>query len=243
MAALATGNSPLAGQVAVISGGLGDIGRATAQALTAAGARVALSDIQPASAAHRMPGYHYTRIDVTQPAAIDRWLARVTKDLGLPTLVICNAAIVELGSALDTSPDLWRRTLDVNLSGSYFLAQSAARMLVKVRRTGRIVMVGSWAAHAPHARITAYSVAKAGLRMAMKCLAVELASLGILVNEIAPGKVDAGLTAQLLAKDPARRDALEGEMDLVLQAGQESLASDEERELLGRRHARLRDPG
>jgi NAD(P)-dependent dehydrogenase (short-subunit alcohol dehydrogenase family) len=134
----------------------------------------------------------------------------LAQDLGVPTLVIGNAAIVELGSALDTTPQSWQRTLDVNLSGSYFLAQSAARTLVKRRLAGRIVMVGSWAAHAPHARITTYSVAKAGLRMAMQCLAVELAPHGILVNEIAPGKVNAGLTAQLLAKDPARRRRARG---------------------------------
>jgi NAD(P)-dependent dehydrogenase (short-subunit alcohol dehydrogenase family) len=199
----------------VISGGLGDIGRATAHLLKAEGARVALCDLQPpATAAQRMPGFHYTRVDVTRPAAIDRWLARVAQDLGVPALIICNAAVVELGSALETSPESWQRTLDVNLTGSYFLAQSAARTLLKARQTGRIVMVGSWAAHAPHARITTYSVAKAGLRMAMKCLAVELAPHGILVNEVAPGKVDAGLTAQLLAKDPVRRRRVRGTIPL-----------------------------
>jgi NAD(P)-dependent dehydrogenase (short-subunit alcohol dehydrogenase family) len=205
----------LSNQVAVISGGLGDIGRATARALQAEGAGVALSDLQPAAAARRlMPDFHYTRVDVTAPAAIERWLAKVENDLGVASLVICNAAIVELGSALETSPESWRRTLDVNLSGAYFLAQSAARTLLKRRMTGRIVMVGSWAAHVPHARITTYSVAKAGLRMAMKCLAIELAPHGILVNEIAPGKVDAGLTAQLLAKDPARRRRVRGTIPL-----------------------------
>jgi glucose 1-dehydrogenase len=215
MEASATGNSLLSNQVAVISGGLGDIGRATARVLQAEGARVALCDIQPAGVAgQRMPGFHYTRVDVTKPVEITRWLTRVGKDLGVPTLVICNAAIVELGSALETSPESWRRTLDVNLSGSFYLAQLAARTLVKQRKPGRIVMVGSWAAHAPHARITTYSVAKAGLRMAMKCLAVELAPHGVLVNELAPGKVNAGLTAQLLAKDPVRRRRARGTIPL-----------------------------
>jgi NAD(P)-dependent dehydrogenase (short-subunit alcohol dehydrogenase family) len=215
MAASATGNSLLANRVAVISGGLGDIGRATARVLQAAGARVALSDLKPTNeAARMMPEFHYSRVDVTKPAEIDRWLARVGKDLGVPSLVICNAAIVELGSALETTPESWQRTLNVNLSGSYFLAQSAARTLLEHKQPGRIVMVGSWAAHAPHARITTYSVAKAGLRMAMKCLAVELAPHGILVNELAPGKVNAGLTAQLLAKDPVRRRRARGTIPL-----------------------------
>ena len=184
----------------MISGGLGDIGRAIAQILRAEGARVALSDVRPVAVARKtMPGFHYTRADVTQPASIDTWLSRVTKDLGAPSLIICNAGIVEPALALNTTEAIWKRTLDINLSGSFFLAQSAARAMVKKKKTGRIVFVGSWAAHAPHPRITAYSVAKAGLRMAMECLALELAPHGILVNEIAPGKVDAGLSAQLMA--------------------------------------------
>ena len=206
MAVSATGKAPLTGQVAVISGGLGDIGRACAQALRAAGAAVALSDVRPSTeAARRMPGYHYTRVDVTRPDANAAWLKRVERDLGLPTLIFCNAAIVRPGTALASTPALWQDTLDVNLSGAFYLAQAAARRLVAAKKPGRIVIVGSWAAHAPHGHIVAYSVAKAGLRMAMKCLAVELAPHGILVNELAPGKVDAGLTAQLFANDPSRR--------------------------------------
>jgi glucose 1-dehydrogenase len=206
MEASAIGRIQLDGQVAVISGGLGDIGMATARVLRAAGASVALSDIHPsATAARRMPGFHYMRTDVTRPASIDRWLRNVRRDLGLPTLVICNAAIVELATALEVSVDSWQRTLDINLSGSFLLGRSAARALVAARKPGRIVMVGSWAAHAAHPHIVAYSVAKAALRMAMKCLAVELAPHGVLVNEIAPGKVNAGLTAKLLAGNPARQ--------------------------------------
>ena len=74
------------------------------------------------------------------------------------------------------------------------------------RGWGRIVNVASSAGKRPSQAMPAYSVAKAGLRMAMKCLAIELAPHRVLVNEIAPGKVDAGLTAQLIARDTARRN-------------------------------------
>jgi glucose 1-dehydrogenase len=215
MAASATGNAPLRGQIAVVSGGLGDIGRATAHALSAAGATVALSDLPPAAAARRaMPGYHYTRVDVTKTPAVEGWLARVTRDLGPPSLVICNAGIVEFGSALDTTPAAWRRTLDVNLSGAFFMAQAAARAMVKKKRKGRIVFVGSWAGHVPHTGITTYSVAKAGLRMAMKCLALELAPKGVCVNEIAPGVVDAGLSGKLMARRMADRTRIQRKIPL-----------------------------
>lgn len=207
MAASATGERPLAGQVAVVSGGLGDIGRATARALQAAGAVVAVSDIVPVRQAEVPAGMHYSRVDVSRPDEIRRWLARVEARFGVPSLIVCNAGLVRPGRAIEATREDWERTLAVNLSGAFFLAQAGAARLVRLRRPGRIVFVGSWAAEVPHPRITAYSVAKAGLRMAMKCLAADLAASGIAVNEVAPGVVNAGLSRQLMAKRPALRRA------------------------------------
>lgn len=185
----------------MISGGLGDIGRATARTLQAAGARVAVSDLAPVHEAKRiLPDAHYTRVDVTQLDALQAWLQRVERTLGPPSIVVCNAGLVTPESALDASSETWSRTLAVNLTGAFFLAQLAGRLMVRKRIRGRIVFVGSWAGHVPHPQITAYSVAKAGLRMAMKCLAAELAPAGVLVNEIAPGIVDAGLSGKLMAR-------------------------------------------
>jgi Dehydrogenases with different specificities (related to short-chain alcohol dehydrogenases) len=205
----------LAGQVAVISGGAGDIGRAIARRLHAHGARVALGDVLPiAKVRARVAKFHYTEVDVSDSSANDAWLTRVTRDLGLPTLIIPNAAVVELGSALDTSVEAWNRTLNVNLTGAFLLAQLAARRLLAARRRGRIVFVGSWAAHAPHPNIAAYCAAKAGLRMAMQCLALELAPHGILVNEVAPGRVDAGLSKRLFDQTPGFRERARAEVPI-----------------------------
>lgn len=204
MAALETGE--LSGAVAVVSGGLGDIGRATAHALLAAGARVAISDLAPRTAGQAaLPQAHYSRVDVTRPTEIKQWLRNVERTLGLPSLIICNAGIVRPAAALSATHRDWRRTMAVNLDGAYFLAQYGARRLVRLRRPGRIVFVGSWVAEIPDPRIAAYCVAKAGLRAAMKCLALELAPHGILVNEIAPGKLDAGLSAEIFRQQPGLR--------------------------------------
>ncbi len=208
-------NRLLAGQVAVISGGAGDIGRAIARRLHAQGARIAVGDVLPAARVRsRVSKFHYTEVDVADANAIDAWLARVARDLGPPTLIIPNAAVVELGRALKTSPEAWDRTLNVNLTGAFLLAQLAAQRLVTARRRGRIVFVGSWAAHAPHPNIAAYCTAKAGLRMAMKCLALELAPHGILVNEVAPGRVDAGLSKRLFDQTPGFRQRARAEVPL-----------------------------
>ena len=200
----------LHGQVAIISGGLGDIGRACALELARRGADVACGDRSdggrsgPLLEAIRQLGRRGRTdlVDVAEAEEVDRWVANVADDLGLPTLVIPNAAIVQQISIRQLTGADFRRLLDVNLLGAFHLAQSAARRLLAQGRPGRIVFLGSWAAHSPHAHIPAYCVAKAGLRMLCQCMALEYAPHGILVNEVAPGFVDAGLSRKVWQEDP-----------------------------------------
>ncbi len=198
---------PLDGHTALITGGLGDIGLATARALKRKGASVALSDLQSrATATKRAPGFHYTRVDTTRRRSIQSWIRKVEADLGPPDLIVANAGIVELVGALDSSEEAWRRTLDINLTGAFIFVQATCQYLIRRKMPGRVVLVGSWAAHAPHPRMTAYSVAKAGLRMFGQCLALEVAPHQIVVNEVAPGFVDAGLSGQIYDANPGQRE-------------------------------------
>jgi NAD(P)-dependent dehydrogenase (short-subunit alcohol dehydrogenase family) len=203
----------LADRVAIISGGLGDIGRACAMELARRGAAVAVGDRcdNGRSAALRTDieslgrRFRFDLVDVADAEAVDRSVQAVEGDLGLPNLVVPNAAIVELVNLEHLTPAVWQRHLDVNLSGAMYLAHAAARRLLAHRQPGRIVFIGSWAAHAVHAHIPAYCVAKAGLRMLCQCMALEYAPHGILVNEVAPGFVDAGLSKSIFDRDPAVR--------------------------------------
>ena len=203
----------LRGQVALISGGLGDIGRAIAVELARRGADVAVGDLLEAVAAEpllkEITGLNrrgrYDRVDVTDPDAVTAWVASVEAELGLATLVIPNAAIVQLVSFGELTADQWQRELAVNLNGAFYLAHAATARMVHHKKSGRVVFLGSWAAHSVHTHIPAYCVSKAGLRMLCQCMAAELAAHDILVNEVAPGWVDAGLTGQLFDKEPARR--------------------------------------
>jgi glucose 1-dehydrogenase len=102
--------------------------------------------------------------------------------------------------------DEWSRELQVNLTGAFHMAQAGAARLLARQAHGRIVFIGSWAGHAPHPSIPAYCVAKAGLRMLCRCMALELAPSGILVNEVAPGYVDAGLSAKVWLTNPGARE-------------------------------------
>lgn len=199
---------PLAGQTAIISGAAGDIGRAIAIRLAALGADLALGDVAamtaPDASGRRV---RCDAVDVADPDAVERWVAGAEAALGLPSLVIANAAIVDVQPATEMTTASWQRQLRINLDGVFFLAQACARRLVAARRPGRIVVVGSWAADRPHAGMIAYCAAKAGARQMMRCLALELAPHGILVNEVAPGWVDAGLTGKLFQAQPGKREA------------------------------------
>jgi glucose 1-dehydrogenase len=204
----------LEGQVAIISGGLGDIGRAIARELSQLGASIALGDLlEPDRAAELLSeirglrrGARYDRVDVGNSAAVSQWIEAVEADLGTPTLIIPNAAIVAEAAIGELTQELWSRQLRVNLDGAFHLARAAALLMLQRGKPGRIVFIGSWAAQAPHPAITAYSVSKAGLRMLCRCMALQLADKGILVNEVAPGYVNAGLAKQWYDKAPEERD-------------------------------------
>jgi len=219
---MTTQNEALGGRVAIISGALGDIGRAIALDLARRGADIALGDVVAESAAADLLARirelgrraRYDRTDVTDAAAVAAWVHASETELGVAELVIVNAAIVEPTPALELSPESWRRQIQVDLDGAFHLAQTTAKRLVATGRGGRIVFIGSWAADRPHPHIPAYSAAKAGVRMLCRCLALELAGHGILVNEVAPGYVDAGLSGRMFAADPGLRQACERQIPI-----------------------------
>lgn len=212
----------LGGQVAIVSGGLGDIGRAIALELARGGADVAVGDVLPrAEAAPLLRELarlgrrgRYDRCDVADAGAVRRWVAAVERSLGPPTLIIPNAAVVTLAGARTVAPTAWRREIQINLDGAFHLAQAGALRLLARGRPGRIVFVGSWAGHRPHPYILAYSVAKAGMRMLMRCMALEWAPHGIHVNEVAPGYVDAGLSGRIFKSKPTLRARCEKRVPL-----------------------------
>jgi len=204
----------LKGNVALISGGLGDIGRAIALELASRGADVALGDVLDSTKATGLLDTlsskgvraRYDRVDVSDANAVRQWIDTVERDIGLPSLIVPNAAIVNVSDVRSVTPEDWARHMRINLDGSFFLAQMAALKLSAAKKPGRIVIIGSWAGHAPHLKIPAYCASKAALRMGMKCLALEFAKDNILVNEVAPGFVDAGLSGRLFDENPGTRE-------------------------------------
>ena len=203
-------------QTAVITGGCGDIGRATARRLIACGARVALLDVIEETEARKAvlllsqdPGIaSYVRCDVSRRAEVEAALTGVQSSNGRIDFVIANAAVVCNQPFLEITTEAWMRTLEVNLTGCFHVAQVAAQLMDRqdpdsdgIR--GRILFTGSWVQDMPWPEGTSYIVSKAGIKALARNMAQELSARGIRVNVVAPGIVMAGLSRQVYESDPA----------------------------------------
>lgn len=196
----------------VITGGAGDIGSAVGREMAGRGARVtAIDSKDPAAAASWIDRIRaqgdvvYVRADVRDREAVAQTLSEVEELYA----VISNAAVGGSSPVLEITPEYWAETLEVNLTGSFNVAQLGARELVARGRPGRIVFTGSWVQEVPWPEITAYSVAKAGVRMLARQMALELADKRILVNVVAPGIVDGGLAKQQKDADAAYAERIQ----------------------------------
>jgi 2,3-dihydro-2,3-dihydroxybenzoate dehydrogenase len=185
-------------RVAAVTGAASGIGRATALALSRQGARVALCDRNAAGLAEVakiMDGqWRVVELDVSDQAQAARAIDGIAQDWGrLDVLVnaagIASSGPTSRGPVIGISEKDWDRILDVNLLGTVYCAQAAARHMMR-QRSGRIVNIASIAGNVPRINGAAYGVSKAGVRMFTKCLALELARHGITVNAVAPGPID-----------------------------------------------------
>ncbi|MHA4808958.1 SDR family NAD(P)-dependent oxidoreductase [Flavitalea flava] len=217
-------------KVVLISGGLGDIALATALAFGREGARIALSDIHAGDAAgarlellqKEEIAFLYHQVDIGDAAAVNRWVAAVDQAWGRIDIALVNAATITQKSIADITAAQWQAEIQVNLNGAFYLAQQAAIYFSARKIKGNIVFLGSWAAHAVHPHIPAYSVAKAGIRMLCQCLALEFADRDIRVNEIAPGYVNAGLSKAVWNQRPslAEEARLKVPLGRLIEAGE-----------------------
>lgn len=175
--------------VAIVTGAGHGIGLATAQRLAGLGMVVAAVDID-ADALRDAP-LPADVLRVVHDVADDptRWVADVEQQLGVPTVLVNNAASSKGRSFLELPMDAVRQSLDVTLFGTWALTQVVVRRMIAADQAGAIVF--NLSLHATRVRMSPdYSAGKAALLMLMKELASELGQYGIRVNAVSPGAVD-----------------------------------------------------
>lgn len=183
-------------RIALVTGAAKGIGLATATWLAEAGASLLLTDLDDAGVASakqdlRARGHRVEAmtVDVAAPGAAEALIERAIGAYGRLDVLVNNAGIFPFASALEVTPELWRRVLETNLSSAFFLAQAAARRMVKQGR-GSIVNVASIDALHPSGGLTHYDASKGGMVMMTRSLALELGPHGVRVNTVSPGSID-----------------------------------------------------
>jgi len=192
--------APLAGRVALVTGSASGIGRATAEALLAAGAAVVGLDLAPSE----LDGAFAPVVgDAASLRVVSRAIELAARSFGGLDIVVANAGIFFAGPRLVELADAdWRRTLAVNLDAPLRLLRAAAALLAESPVGGSVVVVGSKNVAAPGRGAAAYSASKAALTQLARVAALEWAPDGVRVNVVHPDAVfDTGVwTADRLAE-------------------------------------------
>lgn len=191
------------GQVAIITGAGQGIGFGIARELSLKGAAVLLNDEKEKLAQHAAQEIQKAggicepwAGDIADPDFVEQMTDTAVNRFGKLTIAVANAGITLLGDFFTYSPGQLQRMMNVNIGGTFFLAQQAARHMKFNHEKGTLLFMSSVAAHQAHKNLAAYSLTKAAIEMLSKNLVAELSSYGITINTLAPG---ATLTERNLA--------------------------------------------
>ena len=197
----------LEGRTALITGSTRGIGRGIAEAFATEGARVVVNGrsadgVERAVAELRARGATASGVvaDVGTPGEAIRLVEEAARAFGRLDILVNNAGIFQRRPVLEITPEDWERVLAVNLTGAFFCAQAAARIMVRQGTGGVIVNIASDAAWTGGMNPCAhYCVTKAGMASFNRSMAKELAPYGIRVNAIAPGLIESDMGADATA--------------------------------------------
>ncbi len=195
------------GKVAIVTGGAKGIGEAYSTGLAEEGASVVIADLDEAAgkaleASISKAGgkAKFVRTDVSRKADAEALVAEAVRSFGKLDVLVNNAGILFTAPVEETTEEMWSRLLSVNVMGTFFCAQAAARQMKK-QKSGKIINISSIAAIGGQAGLCAYSSTKAAVLPITRVFALELAESNIQVNAILPGTTDTGMAKAAMA-DP-----------------------------------------
>jgi NAD(P)-dependent dehydrogenase (short-subunit alcohol dehydrogenase family) len=222
----------LNGNIVIVTGASGGLGRHFSEVLAKAGAIVCV-------AARRLEKINETvdriessggrafgfEMDVTNMVGVESTFKLIEQKVGPVTVVINNAGVASSNLAMNMKAEDWDKVMDTNLKGAWTVALTAARRMAEAKTGGAIVNIASILGIGVSKGVMPYAVSKAGLIQMTKALALEWSRHGIRVNALAPGYVETDLSREylmseagqaLLKRVPQRRPAEMRELDAPL---------------------------
>lgn len=202
-------------RVALVTGGSRGIGRAVVNCFAKVGANVVVNYVNDERAAAAATaeaqsagvGALAVQANISVPREAERLVGKTVERFGRLDLLVCNAGIWEGAPVDEMTEEVWDRTIDLNLKGTWTVCRAAVPQM-KQRHYGRIVIVSSTAGQRGEAKVSNYAASKGGQISFTKSLAAELGPFGINVNSVAPGWVDTDMCADVFS-DPEFRKSIE----------------------------------
>ena len=222
----------LAGKVVAITGGVTGIGRAIAVEMAANGAKIAVNHLDsPAQAklaselASEIGEANFLAVpgDISKPETSQNLVKQTVSKFGELNVFVSNAGICDFAEFTEMAPETYLRTVDINLNGSFFAIQAAARQMKAQGKGGSIIGVLSISALVGGAFQTHYTPTKAGILSLIQLTACALGQYGIRCNALLPGTIQTALNEEDL-KDAEKRKYMEGRIPLQRLGKPEDLA-------------------
>jgi gluconate 5-dehydrogenase len=195
----------LTGRTALVTGSSRGLGRALAEGLAGAGARIVLNGshaerLAAAAASLRAAGcdVHEARFNVTDEADVQNAFTRLD-DAGISIDILVNNAGIQLRKKLvDLSLADWQSVIDTNLTSAFLVGREAARRMIARGQGGKIINIGSLTSEVARATVAPYTAAKGGIKLLTKAMTAEWAEHGIQANAIGPGYMITEMTQPLV---------------------------------------------
>ena len=213
--------SRLAGKTALVTGAGTGIGRAVAERFAREGARVVIADRDAAAAADAVAAIgdaaRAAVLDISDEASVEAAFTELAQAGWAPDTVVANAGVQLFGhdaAAADLDLDVWKRTIDINLTGTFLTVKHAVRTMLAAGVGGSIILTGSpTGLNGEGKDFTAYSASKAGIHGLARTVAAAYADRGIRVNTVVPAYTETSLVTTITT-DPEARAAIIGRIPL-----------------------------